>query len=123
MMICVLLGQRLGPDTDKKFLAIGCCHYDCSTLQFHQTLSSGINCTFIKNFFNSVIRNNLHLIVHTPQVNILQKSRSFARDRDSNFHLPKKFLAFLNSNFHIFGQFVIKMLNSGLFGKILGISY
>ena len=59
-MICVLLGQRLGPDTDKKFLAIGCCHYDCSTLQFHQTLSSGINCTFIKNFFNSVIRNNLH---------------------------------------------------------------
>ena len=65
MMICVLLGQRLGPDTDKKFLAIGCCHYDCSTLQFHQTLSSGINCTFIKNFFNSVIRYNLHLIVHT----------------------------------------------------------
>ena len=65
MMICVLLGQRLGPDTDKKFLAIGCCHYDCSTLQFHQTLSSGINCTFIKNCFNSVIRNNLHHIVHT----------------------------------------------------------
>ena len=54
------------------------------------------------------------LKVKSSLVNILQKSRSFARDRDSNFHfLPKKFLAFLNSNFHIFGQFVIKMLNSG----------
>ena len=52
--------------------------------------------------------------VTNAQVNILQKSRSFAMDRNSNFHfLPKKFLAFLNSKFHIFGQFVIKMLNSG----------
>ena len=34
--------------------------------------------------------------LHDPaQVNILQKSRSFARDRDSDFHfLPKKFLRF-----------------------------